>query len=238
MAHRYRRILLKLSGEALCKEGGCGIDIEAARKIAMEIKELAERGIEIGVVLGGGNLFRGAQGDGLQFNRVVADQIGMMATILNGLYLDQLLKNLGCSSKVLSAFPCGEIVECFRQENALSYLKEKVILLFVGGTGLPYFTTDTSAALKACEINAEILLKATKVDGVYDKDPKKFSNARKLTTLTYSEALEKNLKVMDATSIALCRENRIPVYVFNLFKEKALLEAITEQSVGSLVKEE
>jgi uridylate kinase len=237
MAH-YRRILLKLSGESLCKEGGCGIDPKSSRRIATEIKELKDRGIEIGVVLGGGNIFRGVQGESERLERVTADQIGMMATILNGLYLSEILKNLGCAAKVLSSFPCGEIVETYRQEKAIEYLEKKIVVIFVGGTGLPYFTTDTAAALKACEIKAEVFLKATKVDGVYDKDPLKFPDARKYESLTYAMALEKNLKVMDATSIALCRENRIPVYVFNFFKEKALLEAVTQQSAGSLVKEE
>lgn len=234
----YQRILLKLSGESLCGEGDFGIDLKTCETLGKQIKELSTLGIQIGIVLGGGNLFRGVKGTSMNFDRVSSDHIGMMATIMNGLFLQQVLKNLGLSCKVLSALPCPQICETYQQTKALQYLLEGTILIFVGGTGLPFFTTDTSAALKACEIEAEILLKATKVDGVYDKDPLKYPDAKKFAQLTFGEALEKNVKVMDATAFALCRENNIPVYVFNLFKEKALYHALMNTSSGSLVKEE
>jgi len=231
----YRRILLKLSGEALMGRQNFGVEESACRQIASAIKEVYDQNVQIGIVVGGGNIFRGTQAEAFGFARTPADHIGMLGTVINGLVLQQSLAVLGCESRVMSALNCDSIVETYIWGNAMDYIQKGRIVIFVGGTSNPYFTTDTAAALRASEIEAEILFKATKVDGIYDKDPVKHKDALKYSELSYSDVLTKNLSVMDATAIALCRENEIPIVVFNLFEPGALLKAVCGEEVGSRV---
>lgn len=215
--------------------GKFGIEQKASQEIATAVKEVHDLGIQIGIVIGGGNIFRGTQAREFGFSRTPADHIGMLATMINGLILQQSLASQGCESHVVSAFDTDSIIEKYHWQGTLSYLERGAIAIFVGGTGNPYFTTDTAAALRASEMDAEVVLKATKVDGVYDKDPLRFRNAKKLSRLTYGEALRQNYNVMDSAAIALCRESGIPIHVFNLFKQGALLTAVTEGKGGSLI---
>jgi uridylate kinase len=233
-----KRVLLKLSGEALMGDQKFGLDHVACHSIAREIKQVYDEGVQIGIVVGGGNIFRGLQAREFGFARTPADHIGMLGTTINGLVLQQSLVTLGCESRVLSALPCSTVVETYNWGLAMDYLQKNIITIFVGGTGNPYFTTDSAGALRANEIEADMLLKGTKVDGIYDKDPLKHSDAIKYTELTYSEALTKKLNVMDATAIALCRENQIPIYVFNLFEKGAFLKGVLFKGNGSLVQGE
>jgi uridylate kinase len=231
----YKRVLLKLSGEALMGGQKFGIEHTACKQIAHSIKDVHALGVQLGIVVGGGNIFRGSQAEAFAFARTPADHIGMLATTINGLVLQQTLASLGIESRVMSALNTDSIVESYHWGQALHSLQQGLIVIFVGGTGNPYFTTDSAAALRASEIQAEILLKATKVDGIFSDDPKKNSQAVKFDTLTYSEVLAKQLNVMDATAIALCRENHIPICVFNLFEEGAMLKAVCGQQKGTLV---
>jgi uridylate kinase len=230
----YKRVLLKLSGEALMGAQTFGVEHLACETIARSIKEIYLLGLEIGIVVGGGNIFRGNQAAEFGFSRSPADHIGMLATTINGLVLQQSLAALGLESRVMSALG-DAVVEKYVWSQAMRYMKEGVIVIFVGGTGNPYFTTDTAAALRASEMQAQILLKATKVDGVYDDDPKKNPHAVKYECLSYTEALTKRLNVMDAAAIALCREGQIPIYVFNLFEEGAFKKAALLQQGGTLI---
>lgn len=230
----YKRILLKLSGEALLGGQKFGVDSEACRKIALAVKELAELGVQIGIVIGGGNIFRGIKAEEAGMERTPADQIGMLATLINGLSLQQAFEQIHCKSRVLSAIACDRIVETYTWEAALKYLDQGTIVIFVGGTGNPYFTTDSAAALRALEIKADVLMKATKVDGIYNKDPIKYPDAVKFDHLTYTEVLEKQLQVMDAAAIALCRENGLPIRVFS---DRSLKSAVFNEPVGTLVEE-
>lgn len=232
---KYKRVLLKLSGEALMGDQKFGMEHKAVQKIASFIKEVHLMGVQIGIVVGGGNIFRGSQAEQYGFARTPADHIGMLATTINGLILQQCLASLGVTTHVVSALNTDVIVEQYSWMRVMQALERGEIVIFVGGTGNPYFTTDTAAALRASEINAEVVLKATKVDGIYDKDPVKYSSAVKYSRLSYGEVLAKKLSVMDATAIALCRENGIPIHVFNIFKKGALLKAICDQKGGSLV---
>ncbi|MDN3508999.1 MAG: UMP kinase [Candidatus Neptunochlamydia sp.] len=231
----YKRVLLKLSGESLKGEKGGVIDHEACAQIADSICEVYELGVQIGVVIGGGNIFRGNMAKQFGFARTPADHVGMLATTINGLILGQILSEKGCNTRVMSALNFDGIVETYNWNHALYSLNKGLIVIFVGGTGNPYFTTDTSAAMRASEIEADVLLKATKVNGVYDKDPMKNPDAVKSDHLTFSEVLMKNLSVMDGTAIALCRESDIPIYIFNIFGKGALLKAVTERKGGTLV---
>jgi uridylate kinase len=231
----YKRVLLKLSGEALMGGEKFGIDQAACSHIAGCIKELCDLGLQVGIVVGGGNIFRGNLAGAFGFARTPADHIGMLATTINGLVLQQSLATLGVESRVMSALKTDSIIEEYNWLHALQALKAHIPVIFVGGTGNPYFTTDSAAALRGSEINAEILLKATKVDGVYSDDPMKNPKAVKYPRLTYSEVLAKKLNVMDAAAIALCRENAIPICVFNLFEKGSMLKAVCGQSIGSLV---
>jgi uridylate kinase len=231
----YKRVLLKISGEAFMGEQKFGIEHAACQRIAKAIKEVADHGVQIGLVVGGGNIFRGSQAEAFRFSRTPADHIGMLSTTINGLILQQSLASLGCASRVMSALQCDAMAETFSWAGAMSYLEKNYPVIFVGGTGNPYFTTDTAGALRAAEIEAEVLLKATKVDGIYDRDPLQNPSATRYPKLTYAEALAKKLKVMDATAIALCQENSIPIYVFNLFEPGALLKAVCGEGNGSLV---
>ncbi len=231
----YKRVLLKLSGEALMGAQKFGIEHSACNEIARSIKEVYDLGVQIGIVVGGGNIFRGNQAEAFGFARTPADHIGMLATTINGLVLQQSLSGLGVASRVMSALNTDSIVEQYNWSHALLYLEQGIPVIFVGGTGNPYFTTDSAAALRASEVNAEVLLKATKVDGIYSDDPKKNPNAVKYPQLTYQEVLTRKLNVMDATAIALCRENEIPICVFNLFEKGAMLSAVCGQTSGSIV---
>lgn len=211
------------------------IDHVACNEIADAICEIYRLGIQIGVVIGGGNIFRGNMAEEFGFARTPADHVGMLATTINGLILGQVLSEKGCQIRVMSALNFDGIVEPYNWSHALHSLEKGHIVIFVGGTGNPYFTTDTTAAMRASEIEAEVLLKGTKVDGIYDKDPKKNSGCVKSDHLTYSDVLTKNLHVMDGTAIALCRESKIPIHVFNLFEKGALFRAVTEKKGGTLV---
>lgn len=234
MKPRYRRVLIKLSGEALMGEQTFGIEHGACNAIAMAIKEVYDLGIQIGVVVGGGNIFRGTQAKDFGFARTPADHIGMLATTINGLLLQQSLSVLQVPTVVMSALS-NSFVEKYSWSQAMLEIQNGKIVIFVGGTGNPYFTTDSAAALRATEIGAEVLMKATKVDGVYTDDPKKNPKAQKFDKITYLDALSQQLSVMDATAIALCRENKIPIYVFNLFQKGSFLSAICHGKGGTLV---
>ncbi|NGX50325.1 MAG: Uridylate kinase [Chlamydiae bacterium] len=231
----YKRILLKLSGESLKGESPGVIDHVACDQIADAICEVYELGVQIGVVIGGGNIFRGNMAEQFGFARTPADHVGMLATTINGLILGQVLTTKGCTTRVMSALNFDGIVEPYNWTHALHSLNKGQIVIFVGGTGNPYFTTDTTAAMRASEIEAEVLLKATKVDGIYDKDPMKYPDAVKSERLTYADVLTQNLHVMDSAAIALCRDNKIPIHVFNLFEKGALLNAVIEKSGGTFV---
>lgn len=231
----YKRVLLKLSGEALMGGQAFGVEPVACSKIAQMIKQICDLKVQLGIVVGGGNIFRGAQAQAFNFERTPADHIGMLSTTINGLILQQSLKSIGIDTHVMSALNTDVIVEKYNWKQALAYLESNTPVIFVGGTGNPYFTTDSAAALRAIEMQAEILLKATKVDGIYDSDPKKNTRAKKFNRLTYSEVLSKNLKVMDPTAIALCAENNIPIYVFDVFNPTALRNIVCGESVGTLV---
>ncbi len=213
-----------------------GVDPDACHKIATSVLELTQLGVQVGIVIGGGNIFRGINGSHQGMARTPADHIGMLATIINGISLQQAFERIGCDSRILSAIACDTMAESYNWKNALKYLEQEIVLIFVGGTGNPYFTTDSAAALRAFEIQAEVLLKATKVDGIYDKDPIKYSDAVRFNRVSYSEVLAGNLQVMDAAAIALCRENEIPIRVFNIFDEHALISAICNHTVGTLVE--
>lgn len=234
-APQYKRVVLKLSGEALMGDLDFGMDHFACEHIAKSVKEICEMGLQVSIVVGGGNIFRGRQASDFGFERTPADHIGMLATMINGLILQQSLARVGIESQVMSAITCTVIAESYQWSHAVHALHKGRVVIFVGGTGNPYFTTDTAAALRASEMNAEVLLKATRVDGIYDKDPEQHRDAKKFKKLTFSEALAKNLKFMDATALALCRESGIPVYVFDLFEEGSLKKAVTSNSSGSLV---
>ncbi|NRA90879.1 MAG: UMP kinase [Simkaniaceae bacterium] len=231
----YKRVLLKLSGESLKGEKPGVIDHVACDQIASAICEVYALGVEIGIVIGGGNIFSGNMAEQFGFARTPADHVGMLATTINGLILGQVLSSMGCKTRVMSALNFDGIVEPYNWSHALHSLDKGQIVIFVGGTGNPYFTTDTTAAMRASEIEAEVLLKATKVDGIYDKDPMKYTDAGKSEHLTYGEVLTKDLHGMDGTAIALCRESHIPIHVFNLFEKGAMRKAVTERKGGTLV---
>lgn len=235
----YKRVILKLSGESLMGKDSFGINPDACKKTALAIKALRDGGVEVGVVIGGGNIFRGLRLEQTGLERTPADQMGMLATLMNGIALQEALSSLSCQCKLMSALECPKITDSFNRKQAIELIQRGHVILFVGGTGNPYFTTDTAAALRASEIKADILLKATKVDGIYDKDPIKYPDAKKFETLSYSQALADHLQVMDATALALCRENSIPILVFNLsvFTEDKILKALSQKNLGTIVGE-
>lgn len=232
-----KRILLKLSGELLKGPQDHGVEASACLALAEALKATQESGIQIGIVIGGGNIFRGVNSQKLNIHRSPADHMGMLATMINGIAIQQSLESVGCRAHVMSALECPKAVEPYNWHRAMEYLNKGEIVVFVGGTGNPYFTTDTAAALRASEIEADYLLKATKVDGAYDKDPVTHSDAKKFSTLTYAETLAENLKVMDPTSIALCRSSSIPILIFNmkLLIEKKLKDFQTIKDQGTLI---
>lgn len=232
----YKRFILKLSGEALKGKQGWGIDSEALISIAEEIKEVREMGCEIGIVLGGGNIYRGNTRDKKIIDPVTADYIGMLATVMNGLALQNTLEKTGLDTRVQSAFDMKQFCEMYIRRRAIRHLEKKRVVIFVGGTGNPYFTTDTAAALKAIETGAEAILKATKVDGIYSSDPVLDPSAKRYNTLSYIEVLQKRLKIMDASAVSLCMDNNIPVVVFNLFEKGNLKKIVTGKGVKTIVK--
>jgi len=231
----YKRILLKLSGEALMGSQGHGIDLTVIDKIASEIKEVAGNGIEIAIVIGGGNIFRGLSAAAKGMERASADYMGMLATVLNALALQNTLENKGVATRVQSAIEMRELAETYIRRRAVRHLEKKRVVIFAAGTGNPYFTTDTAAALRAMEIGAEVIMKATKVDGVYSADPVKDPTAVKYDRLSYLDVLQRNLKVMDATAISLCMDNNLPIIVFNLNVPGNIKKIVAGEPLGTLV---
>ncbi len=233
----YNRMLLKLSGEALMGEQEFGIESEAIATYAKQIKEVYDMGIELAIVIGGGNIFRGLSGSDQGVDRVTGDHMGMLATVINSLALQNAIEKLGVPTRVQTAIDMPKIAEPFIKRRAIRHLEKGRVVIFGAGTGNPYFTTDTAAALRAIEIDADVVVKATKVDGIYDKDPKKFADAVKYDVVTYDECLSKNLRVMDQTAISLCRENNLPILVYNLLEEGNLKKVITGETIGTKVVE-
>ena len=233
---KYKRVLLKLSGEALAPQGSSGIDPEAAKMISNQIKNCVQIGANLAIVIGGGNIWRGKVGLELGMDRATADYMGMLATVMNSLALMDALENIGVTTRVQTSIEMRAIAEPYIRRRALRHIEKNRVVIFAGGTGNPYFTTDTAAALRAVEINAELLIKATKVDGIYDSDPKKNPDAKKYDCLTYMEALSKQLQVMDATAISLCMENHMPLMVLNLWEEGSLKKALMGEKIGTLVE--
>jgi uridylate kinase len=231
----YKRILLKLSGEALMGRGTFGIDPGMVAAIASQVKDVHELGVQLGLVVGGGNIFRGLEASAKGMDRTGADYMGMMATVINSLALQNALEQIGVPTRVLTAIEMREVAEPFIQRRAVRHLEKGRVLVFGGGTGNPFFTTDTAAALRAVEIKAEVLMKATKVDGVYDKDPVKDATAVKFDRLNFTEVLTRNLKVMDATAISLCRDNNLPLMVFNLQKEGNIKRVVCGEAIGTII---
>ncbi len=231
----YRRILLKLSGEALAGDAGYGIDTDVLKVIASEVKDIQAMGVQIGIVLGGGNIFRGIKGATAGMDRASADYMGMLATVFNALALQDSLEQLGVNTRVQSAIEMQELAEPYIRRRAVRHLEKQRVVIFGGGTGNPYFTTDTTAALRGMEIGAEVVIKATKVDGVYDADPKKDPNAKRFTEVRYLDVLQKGLQVMDSTAISLCMDNQLPIIVFDLHERGALQRLVRGEAVGTLV---
>ena len=234
---KYERVLLKLSGEALMGDSAYGIDDDVLNKVAGEIAEAAKAGVQLGIVIGGGNIFRGMKGASKGMDRASADYMGMLATVMNALAMQHALEQAGCPTRVMSALPIQAVAEPYIRQRAIHHLNSDYVVIFCAGTGLPFFTTDTAASLRAAEVGAEVLFKATKVDGVYDDDPVSNPAAKKYETLTFTQVLSDNLKVMDATAVSMCRDNGIPVLVFNLGTQGNIIRALRAEKVGTLIKE-
>jgi uridylate kinase len=232
---KYRRILLKLSGEAIGGESGIGISPEAIQDMAQQIREVRDLGVQVVVVVGGGNIFRGLPGSERGIERATGDYMGMLATVINALALQDALEKLGVATRVQSAISMAQVAEAFIRRRAVRHLEKGRVVIFGGGTGNPYFSTDTAAALRANEIGAEVILKATKVDGIYDSDPKKNPKAIRYSQITYLEALQKQLKVMDSTAFSLCMDNKMPIIVFELSRPHNLKKVVLGEKVGTLV---
>lgn len=233
---KYKRILLKLSGEALSGDKGFGIDGKVLANIGREIAKLIDMGIEVAVVVGGGNIHRGLSGATEGMDRSTSDYMGMMATVINSLALQDNLERNGVYTRVLSAIEMKEVAESYIRRRAIRHLEKKRVVIFAAGTGNPYFTTDTTAALRANEINADVIMKATKVDGIYDKDPVKFKDAVKFDELTYLDVLSKEIKVMDSTAISLCMDNSMDIIVFNMFEENNIQKVVLGEKIGTIVR--
>ena len=231
----YKRILLKLSGEALSGRQGFGVDIEVLKELAVDLKEIHDLGIEVAIVIGGGNIFRGMAASESGMDRANADYMGMLATTLNALALQDALEKVGLETRVQSAIEMQEISEPYIRRRAVRHLKKARVVIFAAGTGNPFFTTDTAASLRACEIGAEILIKATKVDGVFDSDPEKNKDATKFDQLTYIDVLNKGLKVMDSTAISLCMDQSLPVIVFNMNIRGNMKKVVMGEAVGTKI---
>ncbi len=234
---KYKRILLKLSGETLSGKSGYGIDVDEAESIAGRIKEVHDTGIEVAVVIGAGNLWRGKQGLERGMDRSTADYMGMLATVMNAMALMDALERQGVYTRVLSAIEMRAIAEPYIRRRAIRHLEKRRVVIFGAGTGNPFFSTDTAAALRATEIDADVVIKATKVDGVYDSDPKKNPNAKKFDSLTYIDVINRRLEVMDSTAITHCMENKLPILVVNMWDNHALIAALKGEAVGTLVHE-
>lgn len=232
---KYGRILLKLSGEAIGGPTGMGISPEAIQDMAQQIREVRDLGVQVVVVVGGGNIFRGLPGSERGIERATGDYMGMLATVINALALQDALEKLGVATRVQSAISMAQVAEAFIRRRAVRHLEKGRVVIFGGGTGNPYFSTDTAAALRANEIGAEVILKATKVDGIYDSDPKKNPKAKRFSQITYLEALQRQLKVMDSTAFSLCMDNKMPIIVFELFKPHNLKRVVLGEKVGTLV---
>jgi len=231
----YKRILLKLSGESLAGGAAFGIDSERVKQLGREVADVAASGIQVGVVVGGGNIFRGVAAAAQKMDRVTADHMGMLATVINALALSDALEQMGIPTRVMSAIEMHQVAEPYIRRRAIRHLEKGRIVIFAAGTSNPYFSTDTAATLRALEIKAEVIAKATRVDGVYDKDPLKFPEAVKFEQITYLEVLSRGLGVMDATSIAMCRDNRLPIIVFNLNTHGNIMRMSTGETVGTLI---
>ena len=233
----YRRVLLKLSGEILAGKDGFGIDPEKASYLANEVKSIQQLGISIGLIICAGNIFRGMQAANKGMDRVTGDYLGMLATIMNAISLQDALENVGCETRTLSAINVSQIAEPYIRRRAIRHLEKGRIVIVAGGTGNPFFTTDSAAALRATELGAEIVLKGTKVDGIYDKDPMIHEDAIKYETITFQKVLQDNLRVMDLTAITLCKENNLPIRVFNISRRGDLKALILGSKIGTLVTE-
>ena len=233
---KYNRILLKLSGESLMGDDHYGINYQNVHHYATEIQSAVAQGVQVGVVIGGGNIFRGVQGSSKGFDRRQGDQMGMLATIINAMAMQAVLEELGVSSKVLTAFAIEGVSEKTSWRKAVETLESGQVVIFGGGTGNPFFTTDSGAALRAVEIKADLLLKGTRVDGVYTADPEKDPTATKFTTLSFDEAYQKNLKIMDMTAFTLCKENNMPIYVYDANKPGNLLKVLAGEPIGTLLQ--
>ncbi|RJQ33392.1 MAG: UMP kinase [Actinobacteria bacterium] len=236
MRKKFKKVLLKLSGEALLNKQGYGIDTETLDNISNQVKELHTLGTEIAIVVGGGNIFRGVAASAKGMDRATADYIGMLATVMNALALQDSLENKGIFTRVMSAISMHDIAEPYIRRRAIRHMEKGRIVIFAAGTGNPYFSTDTAAALRALEIGSEVILKATQVDGVYDSDPKKNPGAKKFNELKYIDVLSKGLKVMDATATSLCMDNNIPIIVFNLGVNGNIKKAASGQKIGTIVQ--
>jgi len=234
---KYRRIVLKLSGESLARKNGFGIDYETVKTLAKQIKEIHDIGVELGIVIGGGNILRGVAESNRGMDRASADYMGMLATIFNSLALQNALENIDVQVRVLSAIEIRQLAEPYIRNRALRHLEKGRVVIFASGTGSPFFTTDTAAALRAMEINADVILKATKVDGVYDRDPMKDSRAKRFKSLKYIDVLDKNLKVIDATAISLCKDNSLPIIVFNIKKLGNIRRIVCGERIGTIISQ-
>ena len=232
---KVKRVVLKISGEALMGKQGFGIDPAVNTSIARQVKEAKKGGVQVAIVIGGGNIFRGLTAAAKGMDRSTADYMGMLATMLNGLALQDTLEKEGVDTRVLTAIEIRELAELYIRRRAVRHLQKGRVVIFVCGTGNPYFTTDTAAALRAVEVDADLILKATKVDGVYSKDPVKYKNAKKFTELSYLDVLKMDLKVMDATAVTLCMENKLPIVVFNITKTGNIKKAVNGQKIGTLI---
>lgn len=235
---KFKRVLLKLSGESMGGPDGVGLDAGVMRAYAEEIAGAVKSGIQVGIVVGGGNIFRGVAGAKAGFDRVKGDQMGMLATVINGMGLAMFIRDRWVNAEVFTALPMEPFARYYAKERALEVLENGGVAIFTGGTGNPYFTTDSAAALRACEIEADALLKGTRVDGVYDSDPEKNPEARRYSSLTFSKAMADNLKIMDQTAFAMCRENRIPIVVFDVNNPGNLTRLLGGEDVGTIVSEE
>ncbi|MBO4570930.1 MAG: UMP kinase [Bacteroidales bacterium] len=232
---KYNRIILKLSGEAIGGPDGQGLDEDVLEKFASQIAEVAKKGVQIGIVIGGGNIFRGLQGSRRGFDRVRGDQMGMLATVINSIGLSLFIKGQGVPAEVFTSTPMRPMAKYYMRDEALEFMEKGGVAIIAGGTGNPFFTTDSGAALRACELKVDALLKGTKVDGVYDCDPKKNPQAKKYETLTFDKAIADGLGVMDMTAFTLCKENDVPIVVFNINKEGEFLRVVEGEKVGTVV---
>lgn len=232
---KYQRVLLKLSGEAMGGEAGQGIDPEVVHRIAVQIREVRELGVQVVIVVGGGNIFRGLGGSERGIDRATGDYMGMLATVINALALQDALEKAGVPTRVQSAITMSQVAEPFIRRRAMRHLEKGRVVVFGAGTGNPYFSTDTAAALRAAEIRAEVVLKATKVDGIYDSDPKQNPKARRFDAITYQEALARRLKVMDSTAFSLCMDNKMPIVVFNFSQPHSIRRVVLGEPIGTVV---